>query len=118
MNTNTIQAMRDGGMSRRGFLRALGVTACSALVPGLAFMDHSPHWLIPPGWRVEMWRGLKEVRYSSGYKAYEPTGIEGIAVMLRRHGLWQQVGGCTVRPPDKITGELLKATIDRATMSA
>ncbi len=28
-------ALRNGGLSRRGFLRALGVTACTALVPGL-----------------------------------------------------------------------------------
>lgn len=28
--------LRNGGLSRRGFLRALGVTACAALVPGLA----------------------------------------------------------------------------------
>ena len=29
------KAMRQGGMSRRGFLRAMGVTAAAVLVPGL-----------------------------------------------------------------------------------
>ncbi len=37
MNTNTIHSLRNGGMSRRGFLRAMGVTACAALVPGLVY---------------------------------------------------------------------------------
>lgn len=31
-----VHALRNGGMSRRGFLRAMGVTTCAALVPGLA----------------------------------------------------------------------------------
>lgn len=35
MNANLAKALRRGGLSRRGFLRALGVTAASALVPGL-----------------------------------------------------------------------------------
>ena len=35
MNTKAAQLLRNGGMSRRGFLRSLGVTACAALVPGL-----------------------------------------------------------------------------------
>jgi len=37
MSPKISNAMRRGGLSRRGFLRALGITACAALVPGLAF---------------------------------------------------------------------------------
>lgn len=37
------KTLRHGGMSRRGFLRALGVTVSAVLVPGLA-----PRLMIPP----------------------------------------------------------------------
>jgi len=36
------KAMRNGGMSRRGFLRALGVTTAAVLVPGLAIKTYTP----------------------------------------------------------------------------
>lgn len=41
MSPHLARTLRYGGLSRRGFLRALGVTAASTLVPGLAAPGHA-----------------------------------------------------------------------------
>jgi len=55
MNNSTIQTMRKGGLSRRGFLRALGITSASVLVPGLAIKESACPWTPAEAYKYPSW---------------------------------------------------------------
>lgn len=74
MNTKAAQLLRSGGLSRRGFLRALGLTTCATLVPGLLIPEPVGAW--------EYVTGFTQKKLKPGQKPKWHVEINGMAYAL------------------------------------
>ncbi len=76
--------LRNGGLSRRGFLRALGVTTAVLLVPGLASVDAGTGGFWIPG------VVRADFKANQAVLAFNGTGI--LHIMGRREdGAWELI---------------------------